>query len=87
MMFEDRSRSPGSVPRAMFTQPNKRRSVNVACGREGGVEYSNGLHNNVTSVHQSELESRLDTGSSCSLKSTPENALLIDESSLGLGFR
>jgi hypothetical protein len=66
-------------------QHSVRKPANLVCGRERGVEYSKGVDNN-SSFHLSELESRLDRGSACSLMSTSKNALLIGEPSLPLSL-
>lgn len=58
-----------------------RNSGNVVCGLERGVELSKGLQDGC-SVLQSQLESRLDRGSSCSLMSTSKHHTLMSESSL-----
>ncbi|KAG0565228.1 hypothetical protein KC19_8G175000 [Ceratodon purpureus] len=66
-------------------QHSARKPTNLVCGRERGVEYSKIVHSN-SSVHQAELESRLDRASSCSLMSSSKNALLMGEPSLPLSL-
>ena len=62
-----------------------RESANLVCGPERGVEHSNCVQDGC-SVMQSQLESRLDRGSPCSLMSTSKHALLMREPSLPLSL-